>query len=186
MAGVTWGKVTNREIATNRESDGEKRMIQVEISDPEDIQTAQQVTQGGEDFSPPDGSLVAILDVAQAFRLVLGVDDGIVPTVSAGEKEIYSVLSGAKLAVVLLDNIGNIISTPGPLGTVQLAGDARNASGIGDTTVVDFTSDSTFMTWITKMTAAINTLASGTILPDEIPTEITGSITTGADKVKLP
>lgn len=177
MAGVTLGRVTGRTIEANRDSDGSKRMIQVEVSDPEDIQDAQQVTQAGEDSSPPDGSLVAIIDVSSAFRLVIGADDGITPTVKPGEKEIYSSAAGAKLATLLMDIIGNIVATPSALGTVQLAGNSREASGVGDTITIDNSTDPVFFAWLTTV---------GGVVGAAPPTSIKGEIASGTDKVELP
>lgn len=177
MAGVTLGRVTGRTIEANRDSDGSKRMIQVEVSDPEDIQDAQQVTQAGEDSSPPDGSLVAIIDVSSAFRLVVAADDGITPTVNPGEKEIYSSAAGEKLATLLLDIIGNLVATPSLVGTVQLAGNARNASGVDDTITITQTTDPDLFVFLTAVGAPVGAVP---------PSSITGKITSGAPKVRLP
>lgn len=84
------GKVTGREFTTNRDGDVDKIMLQVEISDPDDIQTVELMSQSGEDTNPPDGSRIAILTIGESYKIAIASDDGIVPTMNPGEKKIYS------------------------------------------------------------------------------------------------
>lgn len=93
------GRVTGREIKTNMDGQTAKLLLQVELTDPEDIQTIELVRQAGEDTNPPDDSRVIVLDVG-SFKVAVASDDGIVPTMGEGEKKIYSTSSGAIQAFI--------------------------------------------------------------------------------------
>lgn len=90
---VLVGTVTGQSISKNLDGDLNVRLLQVEITD-EDTQEIQAVYFGGEDNAPPEGATVYILQVSSAFKIVIGVDDGIEPTIDAGERKIYSQASG--------------------------------------------------------------------------------------------
>lgn len=85
----------------NRDSQIETLQLQVEISDPEDIQTVQLFTQAGEDTNPPDGSTVMVEEVGEAWKTGVAVNDGIAPTVEPGEKKLYSSADGEIKAYIL-------------------------------------------------------------------------------------
>lgn len=86
------GRVTGREIVANRDGTKQSLMLQVEITDPEDIQTVELISQDGEDTNPVDNSRVVIIPIGQAYKIAIAVDDGIEPdsTQVPGEKKIYS------------------------------------------------------------------------------------------------
>lgn len=93
------GRVTGREIKTNMDGQTAKLLLQVELTDPEDIQTIELVRQAGEDTNPPDDSRVIVLDVG-SFKVAVASDDGIVPTMGEGEKKIYSTAAGLRKAFI--------------------------------------------------------------------------------------
>jgi hypothetical protein len=159
-------------------------MVQVEITDTKDIQDVEIVTQAGEDSSPPDGSDVVIIDISSAFRIAVAADDGIEPTVEAGEKEIYSIteIEGikAKLARIFMGIEGDVEITPGALpvtSAVKLADGDRDASGVEDTIRIDAFTDPELFTWLAIVGGVVGTAP---------PTTITGKITSGTAKVKIP
>jgi hypothetical protein len=179
---VLIGQVAGFEVVENRDSEHPVRMLSVEATDVDDVQDVEQIGHGGEDFNPAPGSFVLVLDISEAFRFAIGVDDGITPEVLPGEKEIYSVAAGEKLARMLLDVLGNIDLQPGELpgldpGVIKLGGDDRNASGVGDTVTIDATTDPALFTWLNAVATATGATPA--------PTSITGKISSGADKVKL-
>lgn len=96
------GRVTGRQITTNRDGVKQSMMLQVEITDPEDIQTVELISQDGEDTNPPDGSKVVIVSVGSAYKIAIAINDGIAPDVTLlpGEKKIYSSDGGAIKAFI--------------------------------------------------------------------------------------
>lgn len=105
---VITGKVTDQTIAKNIDGKNNVRILQVEITDKEDVQTIQAVYFGGEDNAPVIGSTVYILQISPAFKIVIGVDDGIVPTVNAGERKLYSSENGVIKAFLYLLSSGQM------------------------------------------------------------------------------
>ena len=53
------------------------------------LQTVQLITQAGEDYYPPNGSVVAIIDSA-GIKLGVATYDGITPQVLSGERRLYA------------------------------------------------------------------------------------------------
>ncbi len=102
------GKVTGSEAKTNRDGKTNKLMLQVEITDPDDIQTVELMTQAGEDTNPPNDSKVLILSVGDAYKIGVAVDDGIVPSMEQCEKKLYISDVGTIKAFINLLSDGNI------------------------------------------------------------------------------
>ena len=94
------GKVTGREVKKNRDGQNDRLMLQVEITDSNDIQTIELRNQYGEDNNPVNGSQVLIVDIGTAFKMAIAAEDGITPSMNPGEKKIYSV-SGAAIAAFI-------------------------------------------------------------------------------------
>lgn len=94
MGMIRAGIVTGYTIGKNRDGDHDVWLLQVQISEPDDIQTVELFSPGGEDNGPVIGSRVIILDLGPAWKIAIAVDDGLTPSVGAGEKKIYS-LDGA-------------------------------------------------------------------------------------------
>jgi len=111
------GRVSGSTVGTNRDGDSPVRLLQVIISDPEDVQEVEQFGQSGEDFNPPNESNAIILDLGSAFRVVVGVDDGIEPTMGVGERKMYSIKDGTIKAFI------NLLSS----GVIELNGNADYA-----------------------------------------------------------
>jgi hypothetical protein len=84
------GRITGSEIKKNKDGDNNVLLLQVEITDPDDIQTIELIRQSGEDYVPQNDSSVVIADLGPAYRVGIAVDDGVEPSVSSGERELYS------------------------------------------------------------------------------------------------
>jgi len=86
------GTVTGREIKPNIDGTQDVMILQVEITDPEDIQTVEVIANAGEDNNPPDDSTVVIARVGDAWKIAVAINDGITPddSLTPGEKKIYS------------------------------------------------------------------------------------------------
>lgn len=123
------GIITGRQTAVNRESGGPAvRLLQVQITDNEDVQTVQLVGQAGEEVNPVNGSLVLILPGGQAFKLSAGTDDGIVPIMAVGGKRLYAV-NPADHTVICDIQLK-------PDGTIALAGPVASLTLSPDGTVL--------------------------------------------------
>jgi len=107
MTAETAFPVTGRKIRKNQDGLFEVRMIQVEITDPKDIQSVQFISQSGEDSSPPDGSAVIILTIGTT-KFAIAAEDNILPAALPGEKLLYSSAGGAKQAEISLRTNGDI------------------------------------------------------------------------------
>lgn len=108
------GEVTGSEVKTNRDGIFEKILLQVRISDIDDIQTVQLMTQTGNETRPPNGSTVLIVAVGDAWKIAIASDDDIVPSMAVGEKKLYSLSAGSISAFI------NLLST----GIIELNGNA--------------------------------------------------------------
>jgi hypothetical protein len=94
------GKVNGYEIRKNRDGVNDVLLLQVEVTDPDDIQTVEFYQAAGRDSNPPINSLVAFLEAGNAWKIALGADDGIIPDSESGEEKLYSSASGAIKAFV--------------------------------------------------------------------------------------
>lgn len=114
MIGIVRGGRTGQ----NRDSDHDVLLLQVQMSDDDsDIQTVEFFPGAGEDANPADGSRVEVVRVADGYKIVVAVADGITPSMKAGEKKIYSLSAGAIAAFV------NFLDT----GVLELNGNADYA-----------------------------------------------------------
>lgn len=168
------GEVTGNSIEKNRDGTKNVRLLQVKISDDQDIQTAELYSPAGDDSCPPDGSLVKIIDLGNNWKIAVAVNDGIEPESDKGEKILYSSSNGAKKAIH-------------KFGTDEVHtfnGGAKDAARKDDQIQSTITEDGTFWAWVTTISAAVNALAPGSV--PTVPTSLTGKITQGTDKIKLP
>jgi len=112
------GKVVGREIVENKDGTDKVMLLQVEITDPDDVQNVELFRQSGEDYNPRDDARVMIVDLGEALKIAIACDDGIEPSVDPGERELYSIDStGAKSAYCRFNDDG----------TVTLNGEGDNA-----------------------------------------------------------
>ena len=106
---VRTGIITSREITTNRDGTGNRIMLQVQLTSPDDIQTVEYVNLPGQDENPINGSRVYIIEVANSYKIGIAVDDGVDPWGDPGEKRVYSTdAAGAIQAFINLLKTGII------------------------------------------------------------------------------
>ena len=89
------GIVTGRELKKNRDSGNDRLLLQVQITDADDIHTVEYMSPPGEDSNPPDGAKVLIVDIGRAYKVAIAVDDNVSPSMAEGEKKLYSISDGA-------------------------------------------------------------------------------------------
>ena len=98
---VKTGTITGREVTTNRDGTTQRLMLQVQMSNPDDIQTVEYVPLPGTDANPINGAKVFILEVGPGYLIAIGADDGVTPSAATGEKFLYSVDSDGVVQALL-------------------------------------------------------------------------------------
>ena len=169
------GTLVGQEIKTNRDGDRQVRILKVQITDDQDIQSSEKMSMPGEDSNPPDDSQVMILSLGDAWKLAIAINDGITPAsdLEKGEKEFYSSESGVRKAVLRLVKDG----------IIKMNGGGRQVARKNDPSLVDGSTDAAFITWIATVSTFINGLAPGTI--PIIPTTVTGKVNDGSSDVEV-
>lgn len=117
------GEVTGQEIRENRDGAADVRLLQVRMSNDSDIQTVQYMPMSGDDSPPQIGDLVVILSIGTAFQVALGLQDSVAPSMSAGEKKVYSRDSGGSIAAFI-----DLLAS----GDLELNGNANTAVRFAD------------------------------------------------------
>lgn len=94
------GTVRGREIRKNRNGDDDVLLLQVEISEADDVQTVELMTHAGDESSPENGARVVLLQIGPAWVVALAADDLIAPGITPGERRVYSQDGGARKATI--------------------------------------------------------------------------------------
>ena len=94
------GTFKGREIRKNRNGGNDVLLLQVEVSDADDVQTVELVTHAGDESSPPDGSTVMLLQIGPAWVVAVSADDLIPPDIDVGERRVYSQDGGTRKATI--------------------------------------------------------------------------------------
>lgn len=105
---IRTGIVKGREFRKNRDGNNTRLMMQVQITDADDIQTVELMVPPGVDVNPPDESKVIVIDVSKAYKIAIVADDNIEPSMLEGEKKIYSINAGTIAAFINLLKSGII------------------------------------------------------------------------------
>lgn len=177
---IQTGRITGREVKKNRDGTKNVLLLQVEISDPDDMQTVELVTQAGEDTNPPDDSKIIILPVGRAWKTAIAVDDGIEPSMQPGEKKLYSIDGGAISAFV------DFLNT----GILQLNGDADFAVRFSELETAFNELKTDFNDFITNTynlhnhpTAPVGPVSTPSVTGTESTADISGA---KIDEIKVP
>ena len=104
------GTVKGYQVTNNRNSDHKVVMLQVQLSDSEDIQSVELYNPFGEKSIPQNEQRVLILQLSRAWKIAIAIDDKIDPSdLNDGEKKLYSLdPSGAIAAFMTLTNTGEL------------------------------------------------------------------------------
>lgn len=103
------GTVKGHEIGKNLDGDRDVVLLQVQLSDIEDVQTVELYSQSGMDFIPPLESTVIVTELRNNWKIGIATKDIIMPVATGGEYEIYSSDSGAKKARIKLKTNGLVL-----------------------------------------------------------------------------
>ncbi len=147
---VRTGKITGRTITPNRDGTNPRVMLQVQMSNPDDIQTVEYVSLPGQDENPINGTRVFILEVGDSYKIAIAADDGVAPWGETGEKRLRSIDDdGAIQAFIKLLKTGiieingdadfavrfNALDTALQSMLTALNADIASAGGTGNTTL---------------------------------------------------
>lgn len=106
---VSIGTVVGREIIENRDSENESRMLSVELSEANDVQSVEHINQNGEQTNPLDDTTVLVLELNPSWKLAIAINDlvDIDENLDPGEKKIYAVDSSNNIvSSIYLRNTG--------------------------------------------------------------------------------
>lgn len=141
---VRTGRVTGRQTEKNKDGVDTVRLLQVVVTDRDDVQTVQLVSQTGEESNPPDGSAVVLVPAGPALKLAVATFDRVAPDLAVGGKRIYSTAADGQtvMAEVRLDPDGTITArNPGatititPAGLVTIDADGETVINSSKTTI---------------------------------------------------
>jgi hypothetical protein len=92
----------------NKDTDGNKLMCNVEVSDPDDVPEIEIINQAGIKTRPLEGARSIIIRCGGGYKVSIGVDDNIDEEIEEGEVLIYSNNNGSISASVKLLTDGTI------------------------------------------------------------------------------
>lgn len=166
------GKIIGFEIDTNKDSDTEVLMLQVELTEESDLQTVELFSHAGVDYNPPSESTTVTIPVTESLRIAIATDDGITSESAPGEYEIYSSDGIAKLSKVKCDATSVKVD-----GTeVVINGGVQGAARVNDQIIADATTDPNLFTWLAAVSTALG------LSP---PPAVIGKILLGSTTVKI-
>lgn len=177
------GKVTGSSIGKNKAGTEEVRLLQVQISDVDDVQTIEHFSQSGEDTAPAVGDKVIVEKVGTSYKIAGNTKDLITPTAAEGEKKIYSQAGGTIKASVFLKADGSldIEAIKSSVkhkadGSIDVLIDSAGKITIGNGTDELLNLFNDFLTQMKKLVGA--TLLSGSV-------DIPGTASTGTNSLIL-
>ncbi len=100
------GTVQSVEFRKNKDGDANTVMLQVELSEPDDIQSVELFTQSGQEIIPENGDEVIIVSLTPSYRIAIAGNDQVIPSMGNGERKIYSTNGGAISAFINFLNTG--------------------------------------------------------------------------------
>lgn len=158
--GLRIGKVTGHEIRKNRDGVDDVCLLQVEVSDPDDIQTIEWYQASGVDSVPPINSLVAFLPAGRAWMIALGANDGIVPVSTPGDYKVYSSAGGVIKAFLKLLSTGLARLEALIIEIISSGGIEITATGITEIngSVVELNGNTDFAVRFSVLSTAFNQL----------------------------
>lgn len=119
---VHLGTIVGSEINTNLDGESNTRILSVELSSAEDVQSIEHICQNGEQTNPLDDATVVILEINKAWKIAIAVKDLVEPdaTLERGEKIIYSLDSSNNIkAKIYLKNDGTLVLNDGTDWAIQ-------------------------------------------------------------------
>jgi phage gp45-like len=166
MAIVRSGIITGREITKNKDGENDRVMLQVQVSNKDDIQTIEYVSLPGQDENPVDGSRIIIFEISPSYRVAIAVDEGVTPEMDEGEKRIYA-LSGSSVVSMI-----KLLKT----GIIEI-------NGNGDFAVRWTALNTALQTFVTSLNAALATKEDGAGSPGALTLDLSSA---KIEEIKVP
>ena len=111
---IDYGTIQSVTIGTDKDTDKQKYICEVEFSDEEDIRTIQVMNMSGINSRPIEGHKVAIIDLGGGFEVGVCSDDEIDADLEDGETEIFSFdPDGNKLAKLKCNTDSHVVVNNG-------------------------------------------------------------------------
>jgi len=121
------GQVGSAQVTLDRDDTLPTRILQVELTEVDDVQDVEQFSGAGDDTNPPIDSSVVVVQDGKAFKIAIAGQDEITPSSQPGERQMYSQAGGAKMGNIYLkaDSTVELSSLIGmisitPTGDVEL------------------------------------------------------------------
>lgn len=105
---MTTGIITGYEVGKNKSGTKNVVLLQVRISDKDDIQTVELMNNAGNGSIPAIGSRIVIVELGPAWKIGIAESDNIDPEVEDGEGHFYSQDSDEIKAWIKLSKSGII------------------------------------------------------------------------------
>jgi len=116
---VQTGIIKGRETKPNRDGGRDVLLLQVELTDKDDVQTVELMQGAGDQYNPENGSKVLVISNGAAYKIAIAVDDMTAIALDVGERAIRSVLNGEVKSSVLCKIDGNVVLNEGTDFAVQ-------------------------------------------------------------------
>lgn len=113
------GVIKGREIAKNRDGGRDVLLLQVELTDKDDVQTVELLQGAGDQYNPPDDSKVLVISNGAAYKIAIAIDDLVALSIEVGERAIRAVLDGAVKSSLLCKVDGNLVLNEGTDFAIQ-------------------------------------------------------------------
>lgn len=119
MMKIQTGIIKGRETKSNRDGVRDVLLLQVELTDKDDVQTVELMQGAGDQYNPENGSKVLVVSNGAAYKIAIAIDDMTAIGIEIGERAIRSVLNGSVKSSILCKVDGNIVINEGTDFAVQ-------------------------------------------------------------------
>ena len=114
-----YGIVKGSEVKINLEGEKKSRVLQVEITDDQDVQSVELYRMPGEDYNPSDGTRVLVITIGTSKAAIAAADVPAVDDLEKGEREYYSDDGENRLATIRLNADSEVILNKGSETSVR-------------------------------------------------------------------
>jgi phage gp45-like len=118
---IQTGIIKGRETKSNRDGARDVLLLQVELTDKNDVQTVELMQGSGDQYNPENGSKVLVVSDGSAYKIAIAVDDMTAIALEVGERAIRSVLGGEVKSSVLCKTDGNVVINEGDDFAIQFS-----------------------------------------------------------------
>ena len=114
-----YGIVKGSEVKINLEGEKKSRVLQVEITDDQDVQSVELYRMPGEDYNPADETRVVVITIGTSKVAIAAADVEAAEDLEKGEREIYSTDGAQRLAKIRLKADGTLVLNDGSETSVR-------------------------------------------------------------------